>query len=58
MSEGMSLHIKHLATSLLTSCFSLVLIIDLKEGCHIGIDLDTKKVEDVKGHRGRCGLCG
>jgi hypothetical protein len=48
MLKGMSLHGKNLDTSLSTSCFSLVLIINGQEGHSLGTDLDTKKGEDVE----------
>lgn len=48
MFKGTSLHIKHLATSLLASSYSLVLIIDQIEGFPLGFDFGKKKGEDVK----------
>jgi hypothetical protein len=51
MLKGMSLHGKHLPTTLFTSYFSFILTIDLIEGCAPTRALKTKKgevVEDIE----------
>jgi hypothetical protein len=49
MLKGMSLRRKHLPTSLLASCFSFILTIDLVEGCAPSVVLGTKKDEVNEG---------